>query len=377
MARISVDLPEPFEPMTPTLSLSYAVKETPFSACTVRVLRLRCVSLRAVSSAEARLPVASTLYSTWTSSTTTAGRRASSGPSVGTAIALLGGPEVHGADDQGGERPCGGVAPVRGVDDVVGTGQHDAPREVEELVDGLPVGDPHHRLVLAEPSLDAEEDARRVEEEPRDEREQLGHVAKVHRQPGRDEGQPRVEHREQDDQRYQQQPVPQRLIAEGQDQHHHDHDHRDELQESLGHQGERQRHAREAQALHQVGVARDRLRARREAAGEVLEEEHADDEKQDELIGPAPGTDEDAEDRAVDGGIDERLEDDPAHAEPVAAVLGLDAEPRQRVDEGATLPDVDEIGADRRATTDLVQTFARRVFGETHPLKALSCGWPG
>src|SRR5688500_2485577 len=156
MARISVDLPEPFEPMMPTLSLSYAVKETPFSACTVRVVRRRCVSLRAVSSAEARLPVASTLYSTWTSSTTTAGRRTLLGPSVVSAIALLGGPEIHGADDQGGERPSGGVAPVRRIDDVVGAGQRDAPREVEELVDGLPVGDPHDRLVLAEPALDAE-----------------------------------------------------------------------------------------------------------------------------------------------------------------------------------------------------------------------------
>src|ERR671912_82291 len=106
MARISVDLPEPFDPMTPTLSLSYAVKETPLSACTVRVERPRCSSLRAESSAEARLPVASTLYSTCTSSTTTAGRRTSPGPSVGAAIALLGGPEVHGAEHQEQDRPA-------------------------------------------------------------------------------------------------------------------------------------------------------------------------------------------------------------------------------------------------------------------------------
>src|SRR5687768_16550851 len=122
MARISVDLPDPFEPMTPTLSLSYAVKDTPLSACTVRVERLRCSSLRAESSAEARLPVASTLYSTCTSSTTTAGLR----PSVVAAIALLGGPEVHRADDQEQDRPPRGVRPVLRLDDVVGVREQDA-----------------------------------------------------------------------------------------------------------------------------------------------------------------------------------------------------------------------------------------------------------
>ena len=100
MARISVDLPEPLEPMTPMLSFSYAVNDTPLRACTERVRRERSSSLRALSAAVARLPVASTLYSTWTSSTMTTGLR-----SVGSAIALLRSPEEDDPDGEDAERP--------------------------------------------------------------------------------------------------------------------------------------------------------------------------------------------------------------------------------------------------------------------------------
>ncbi|CAM5456453.1 hypothetical protein STENM36S_04190 [Streptomyces tendae] len=39
MARSSVDLPEPLEPIRPMASPRYAVKETPRTACTLRTPR--------------------------------------------------------------------------------------------------------------------------------------------------------------------------------------------------------------------------------------------------------------------------------------------------------------------------------------------------
>src|SRR5699024_938170 len=113
MARINVDLPEPLCPITPMLSFSWAVNDTPWSA---RTLRLRSPDVRLeppLSGERARLPVARTWYSTWASSAMTAGR-CSVGPRLTddsdcSAIALLGGPEEYDADDQQRHRPSDDV----------------------------------------------------------------------------------------------------------------------------------------------------------------------------------------------------------------------------------------------------------------------------
>src|SRR5690606_33273901 len=108
------------------------------------------ISLRALSAAVARLPVASTLYSTWTSSTMTTGLR-----SVGATIALLSRPEEDRSDGEQAERPQRGVEPVLRLDLVGLAAEQDATRQGEELVDRLEVGDAKDRRHVLEAFFDA------------------------------------------------------------------------------------------------------------------------------------------------------------------------------------------------------------------------------
>src|SRR5690606_33752276 len=162
---MSVDLPEPLDPMMPMLSFSYAVKLTPLSACTSLVeRRLRCRTPCAVSADVARLPVASTWYVTWTSSAMTTGRRVSvTGPATGSvdaAIALLGGPEEHDAHEHEDHGPRAGDRPQFGTDLVDGMPvEQQRPGERQEGVDRLEVEDPQRLGMVREPDLGGEEDA--------------------------------------------------------------------------------------------------------------------------------------------------------------------------------------------------------------------------
>src|SRR5690349_268639 len=98
--------------MTPMLSCSYAVNDTPLSAWTVRICLPRPRStLERRSAAVGRLPVANTLYSTCTSSTITTGLRSLGGwgawtwvSSVDTAVPLLSAPEEPDAEREQADR---------------------------------------------------------------------------------------------------------------------------------------------------------------------------------------------------------------------------------------------------------------------------------
>src|SRR3954465_6662228 len=105
--------------MTPIDSFSYAVKDTPLSACTVRSPRVRFSSERPVPGA--RRPAACTRYSTCTLSTTTTGFPPSgdgidsfnlSPVSVNPAITLLGRPEEQDSGHEHHHGPDGEVQPV-------------------------------------------------------------------------------------------------------------------------------------------------------------------------------------------------------------------------------------------------------------------------
>src|SRR5665811_2518065 len=361
IARMSVDLPEPLLPMTPMLSFSYAVNETPLSACTLRSLRDRSKSLRA-SATPARLPVANTRYSTWTSSTMTTGLR-----SVISPIAFLCGPEVEGAGSQQKHRPDRGIQPIHRVDFVIGPVDEKSASNAHEFVQRDEVEDSQNRLIVRGDALDAEKHATGVKGQPGHEGQQLAEVTEVDCESCSDQSNPGVEHEVQRNERDQKDPLHLRRSAHDEVEQEHDDDARKELEQALGHGGQGQRHSREVEALHERVIGRNGLSAIGERGREELEHEDADDDELDEVRRTAVGHQE-AENQSVDERVQHRLEDDPTHTEAVTLVFGFDAELRKRVDELSAPPHFGHIDAKRWARANPFQAFVRRVVGKAHLL---------
>src|SRR5689334_21267259 len=158
------------------------MKDTPFRAWTRLVCRPRLRTPRWTSAPLARLPVASTLYSTWTSSTMTAGL----GELVDSSIALLRSPEEDRTQHHHGQRPHRGIEPELRLDREAWLIEQHRSAKCQELVDRLELHDAERGGILGEGQLHAEEDPRRVEENASDERKQLGQVPEMHGQACRD-----------------------------------------------------------------------------------------------------------------------------------------------------------------------------------------------
>ena len=178
--------------------------------------------------------------------------------------------------------------------------------------------------VLGDELLDAVQHAGHVQPGPHQERQQLSEVVDSGADPGREQGDARIEHRQQQQGGDREQPVPGQRIAWHHQDDHDEHAHREQhLLQFDHHVGERQRGARELQRPDQRQAVGDHLgRGDERPLGETEHENAGDEEGQVRRNAPAHSGNNHAEDQEVHAGVEQRRENLPELAQLRLGVHG-------------------------------------------------------